>query len=1092
MQARCSRSPFAASCLPATLDGTQGAGHANEGVRDATHPALRIRLLGGFGVERAGRELAPREVGSRKARTVLKVLAARRGRMVPMDSLVEALWRDRPPTDAPGNVATLVSRLRAALGVNVIEGTRAGYRLVTGSAVVVDLDEAAALVAEAEARFASGQPALVIVAVDAALAALGAGRILEEEPDADWAGETGREAERLLRRARAAGWRAASAVGDHRRALDLAADAAAADPLDEEAHRVVMRAHHRLGEPGAALAAYERLRTLLVDELGAAPGPDTERLYLAVLRDEPILDDETGKTVPRGAGAASPGALVGRAQELQTVMERWVAAVRGTTSCVLMTGEAGIGKTTLATEIARQAEASGALVLEARCYEAERSLFLQPVLEIVRAALARAHPARLRDTAAEWAGPLGAVVPELRRLLPTVDYRPAAAELERRRMFEAISSLLVALARQQPLMVWLDDLHLAGASTVELVHFLLRWDPTAPLLVLATLRSDESDEAVGQLGPLSTVLDLGPLSDQAVGELAARAGLGDRATEVAALTRGHSLFVVEVLRALAEGDQAPLPASLHAAVGARARRCGPEVEEVLRVAALIGSSVDLDEVADLSGLPVEKVAHGAERACRAGLLIEAGGRYEFANQLVRSTLYETTPAPIRVVRHRRLAGKAGARPEAAAAHAAAAGDWEVAIRNWLHAARRAAAAFANREAEALLTQAFDSAALVDSPVLVAQVQFERGRARLALGRYKDASTDLAAAQQLARAVGAAELEAAAAEHLGWAAYHARDRRALPLAERAVSHPGAGPGARVLWGRVRNLTGDVTGAIAALEPVAAAGGTADPPVSATALSYLATALCHADRFSDAAPVADDAIEACRRTGALRAMLNAQMFGAIARANLGELGTALDLAERLREDSDRLDAPFYRPRALNILAWISRELGRLELARDLATEAFEACSGDEGRDAEREPAANALLALAESAVLAGDPGAAARLLAEIDPLLTRGVSYAWRIELRRLELLARLEPQRADELRDLARQRASMKYESLALALLGRHGEASRVAARTGSDWLLAVVAEPPVARCAVERLAARLPDHLRADFVARGALAGRRR
>ncbi len=391
-----------------------------------------------------------------------------------------------------------------------------------------------------------------------------------------------------------------------------------------------------------------------------------------------------------------------------------------------------------------------------------------------------------------------------------------------------------------------------------------------------------------------------------------------------------------------------------------------------------------------------------------------------------------------------------------------------------------------------MTRALDASALIDAPALVARAQFDRGRARLDLGRYEDATADLAAAQQLARATGDTDLEAATVEQLGWAAYHARDARVEALAQRAAAHPAATPGARVLWGRVRNLVGDLTGAIDALESSVAAGADVEPAVAATGSSYLTTALCHADRFGDAARVAEEAVETCRETGALRAMLNARMFGAMARANLGDFGAALSSAERLRDEAERLDAPFYRPRALNILAWVWRELGRPELARDLATEALEACAGGVGRDAEREPAVNALLALADSALLAGDGAQATTFLGDIAPLLSRGVAYAWRIELRQLELLSRLDPERGEELRELARHRGSAKYESLALAHLGREQDAAAVAARTGSEWLLAAVAPPPQASHAFERIAAQLPQRLRADFLARGAVSRGRR
>ena len=113
------------------------------------------------------------------------------------------------------------------------------------------------------------------------------------------------------------------------------------DPLDEEAHRAVILAHHRLGEPGAALEAYERVRTVLVEELGADPAAETQALYLAVLRGEPVID----------VGGARPAAdgprrgLVGRDEELAALGRCWDGAARGAACCVLVTGESGIGKT---------------------------------------------------------------------------------------------------------------------------------------------------------------------------------------------------------------------------------------------------------------------------------------------------------------------------------------------------------------------------------------------------------------------------------------------------------------------------------------------------------------------------------------------------------------------------------------------------------------------------------------------------------------------------------------------------------------------------------------------------------------------------
>ena len=104
---------------------------------------VELRLAGEFGVARDGIELPDEQVGSRKSRTLLKLLAVERPTLIPVDRIVEVLWDAHPPAAAEQNVATLVSRLRAALGAGVIQGGRQGYRLGVGPGVGVDLDAAA-------------------------------------------------------------------------------------------------------------------------------------------------------------------------------------------------------------------------------------------------------------------------------------------------------------------------------------------------------------------------------------------------------------------------------------------------------------------------------------------------------------------------------------------------------------------------------------------------------------------------------------------------------------------------------------------------------------------------------------------------------------------------------------------------------------------------------------------------------------------------------------------------------------------------------------------------------------------------------------
>jgi len=1087
---------------------------------------LRVQVLGVLAVAVDGREVPAHELASRKGRTLLKLLLARRGWVLPADVLADALWQGRPPADPDANLATLVSRLRAVLGPDVIAGDRLGWRFVAGPGVEVDLEEAERLAGEAAARL-GGEPALALAAAERAAALLGRGPFLADEPDADWAMPARREAERLAARARQVAWEAALAVGDPTRALAHARSATAADPLDEPAWRAVMLAHATAGEPAAALAAYEQLRQTLAEELGIDPSTESRTLHLTILRGDPVAaaDDPAGRAarddparhaarnhparraVPRWgsvadreaaglrlstAGPGDPG-FVGREPELADLAGAWEAAAGGRPGMVLVAGEAGIGKTRLVQAVAELAATTGGLVVQARCYEAERSLFLQPVAEAVRAAALVLPPARL-GTAAADAGTLAELVPELRTLLDLPGYERAPAELQRRRSFEAVAGFVRGLAAQQPLLVALDDLHQAGASTLELLHFLLRRLDSDRLLVLATVRAEEGAEALAALADVGRVLELGPLPADAVAELARRHGVADLAGPVLERARGHTLFTVESLRAAAEGgrDRAAVPGSLRDAVQTRARRAGPEVETLLRAAVVVGAAFDLEVVAALLDLPVEVAAARAERALAARLLAEdeSGAGYRFANDLIREVLYQTSPGPTRVTRHRRLAAMLADRQEAAAGHAAAAGDWGDAARSWMAAAASAAGSYANHDAERLLGQAVAAAGRAGDRALEAGARLDRGRVLVALGDYPGAFGDQERALELAVADGHERLEAAALEQLGWTAYYSRDHQAgseltpqaRELAERAVAARRAQPTALLLAGRMRHAEGDLAGARKAFDAVL---GAPDPATHTAGLAYLGLLMEHSDQFAEARRVLDRSIEACRAAGLFRPMLTSCFMATLACANLGDLRGALDRLARLERLLAEVEDRFYHARAATTGSWLWRELGDLGRARALAERAVDLLGP---ATIGTHPGLHAQLALAECALLAGDQAEGAALLERAGDQLDRPFGYRWRVELRHAELASRLDPPAAEALLELARTYGSAKYQALALARLGRRREAAGLVAASGSDYLLAQVAPPAQARVASERIAAGLPAELRPAFLRRGHLA----
>jgi DNA-binding SARP family transcriptional activator/tetratricopeptide (TPR) repeat protein len=674
-----------------------------------------VRLAGPVGVLRNGAPEPEAAVGSRKARVLLALLAARRGGSVPIETIVEVVW---PGTTAPLRplraVATLVSRLRAQLGTDAVRGGPQGYRLGRPPAIHVDVDEAARLLAECRSRT---DPRLAAAAGRGACDLLGDGPALAGEPDAEWVRDVRAEHVALLRAARHATAQALLDAADPVGAAELAAAAVHADRFDEAAHRLLMEAHRSAGEPARALAGYERLRADLA-----------------------LLAETVPVRSPARPAAPAAPVLPGRAAEVAALTQAWSAATAGEGGLVLVVGEGGIGKTRLAAEVEAIALRTGGRVLGARCYASERSMFLQPLVEALGPALAALPAARLRELVGAGAAGLAGLFPDLADRLGPVATERAGHEVEVRRAFVGVAAMLRGLAAQRPTLLLLDDLHNGGLATVELLHFLARHLDRSRMLVLATVRPEEGTAALDALADVAARLDIGPLPAGAVVALAADAGQADRAQEILRRTRGHPLFVVETLRGLAAGEPGT-PESLQAVVLARTRMLGGDVEETLRAGAVLGAAVDPLVVAEMLGVAPYVAAQRCARAAAARLLVVTGRVYEFANDLIQEVLYDSTPAPVRVAHHLAAADLSTRRPEVVGRHAAAAQDWPRAARAYLLAGEQALERFAAADAEALLSRALHAAERTGEAELVCRGLLARGHARQILGRFPGALGD---------------------------------------------------------------------------------------------------------------------------------------------------------------------------------------------------------------------------------------------------------------------------------------------------------------------------------------------------------------
>ncbi|MFC4947292.1 AAA family ATPase [Pseudonocardia sp. GCM10023141] len=1053
---------------------------------------VRLRLLGPFTV--SGELTDPVPTG--KARRVLAVLAARRGEFVLVSTLVDALWEDDAPERADRNIAALISRIRRVLGRDRIDGTAAAYRLVA-SGVTVDLLDAAELVSTAELELRHGRFAFAATSAEQAVKLLDADVAMAGEHEDPWVLELRRDVRGLLRRARVCWSAAAVELGSSDVAVDVASAALRDDPFDEEACRTVMVAHQQAGRSGSALVVYRALRVAMSEQLGTDPSPATQALFLSILRSEsPTGAGQAARIGVASDSRATGTPLIGRDDELATLDALWAGATTGTPVLAVVTGEAGIGKSALVNTFAAGPRRTGAFVLSVGCFEAERSLYLQPLVEAVRGVVHRLDAADVRELAGSRLGTLAALLPELTDIVGPAPYERAGPELEHRRSLDALVGFFDRLSVRQPVLLLVEDAQHAGQSTIEALHLLVGHWAGSRAMVVVTERTSEDEPVTATLRGVAEHIELGPLTYTDSTQLVRRSGLAYDPEQLYSWTGGSPLFLTELLRHPTRAKSSgavEVPNSLQEAVAARIAHVGDDTALLLALGAVLGVAFALDDVAVLGHLDVEDCARRAGRALRAGLLVAQGDQFRFANDIVRQVAYDAVPAPVQVSRHRRAAALLEARPEAAARHLAAAGDGDAAARAWMVAAHAAHLVFANVEAEQLLDQAVGAAATQE---VLAETLLRRGQARSDLGNYVDAGNDHEAALAVARELGDPELEARVLEQLGWTALYARDamkavdlaEQATELAASAAAAPGALPSATLLLGRVRHWDGDYAGADAAYEQVLSAAGQADPgeTTTAMALAYRGALLQHQDRFAEAKSTLARAAVLCRRTGQFRPLLQTLFFTALARGDTGDFAGALQSLDNARRLIDADKVGFYRAGIETTTSWLWQELGQVERAREHAEAAVELAHRGGGA-LELEQELHALLAVADCDLLLGRPDDAAAAVEAAAPMLERSLPFRPRAAMRLMEMRARWDPAQSEALLEQARTYSSTKYEALALHGLGRLEEAAAVAAATGSDLLIGQLGSAAQRTAATSRIAASLPTKLRTSFVRTGRL-----
>ena len=974
--------------------------------------SLAVRVLGDFGVD----GVEPQALGSRKARLALRLLALADGHTVPSAVLADALWGDSPPARPDDQLAVLMSRLRSVLGRDRIEHHDGGYLLRCDW---LDAAELAKLTDETDRRRSAGNTVGAAAAARVALSLIsGAG---PAPVPGEWAELRLAGLERLASRARRAAAAALLEAGDWVAAAEAAAEALDHDPYDEESLRVLLRSYVCGGRVAAALASYAKARERLAEELGTDPSPETAALFTAILRGELAPSTPVPVSVPAG--------LVGRDGELASLDAAAMRARTGPVEVAVVDGEAGIGKTTLLRAWAGRRAAAGDTVLLASCGRLDQAMPLDALLTALAALLRRLGPelsADLLGSDQVLLGPLLGAAPGPRPRLELTDGLLGPAVL-----YAALLRVLDRLAGRGPVVVVIDDAHLAGRALADWVRFAQRGE--VPLALVLAVRPGE-----GEPLPATALIHLGVLDRQAAAELVGPA----RIEELYPRSRGHPLFLTELAQQAPGGE---LPASLVESVSAAASELG-SAGALLRTAAVIGPRLDVDLLAAVLGRPAVELLDDAERAAARRLLVAEGGTFAFRHELVREALAASATAGRAALLHRQagrvLARRAGTDPLTVAHHARLGGDVVLAAQALRDAAARAAERFDHAAAEELLD---DSLRLHEEP----DGWLARARVRTRRGRYAAALSDV----ERAAAAGPAALELGA-----WASYF--DRRFAQAAQfaddgaLAAADPATRARCLAAGGRTRHAAGDLAQAELLLgEAFSLATG----QERVTAAAWLGVLRAHQSRPDEALELLRPAARGQVGVEYTSATLHSLLFTGHAHALAGRPEQALAALTRYTAEVRRRHVPRFAGRAVNFAGWVLRNIGAAEEALDHHHEALDAAA----REGTAEVTIAALEDLAEHCLGAGDLDGAQARLAQARALLHGDLVFGWRLDLKHRLISGRLalcrgEPEQAliaaGDLADRAARLGIPRYTAAARLLrhrasraLGRPADPGEVAA-----------------------------------------------
>lgn len=725
---------------------------------------LKLAFLGNPEVRHAGRLLNFR---TRKALALLVYLSIEGG-LQPRDKLTALFWPESNPQAGRATLRSTLLYLRQALAHESAEEPEQSHLIVQRDALGFNFETGHHLdchilqdAARPEANFDLLQQAAGLYRGDFLT-----GFSLPDAPEFDtWASIQREQGHLQMNRVFDRLSQMQFDSGQSLRAIETVSRWLTLNPLHEAAYRRLMQLHLTSGDRSKALQTYESCCRMLQQEFDTHPTPETEALAERIQDfGFPIsdfgLDADKPKTQSKIQNAKSKIVdlpLVGRAAEHHRLVKSYRQSQTGAAQIVIIKGEAGIGKTRLAGEFLGWAAAQGATILQGKAFETGGRLPYQPVIEALRPHLRR-QESLTSLLGNVWLAELSRLLPELRDRLPDLPPPDSQEQTAKTRMFEAVARLGQALAHQNPLVLFIDDLQWADAASLDMLHYAARrWHEEAlPVQLVLSLRTEaliraasaSGNPALGEwLAGLKrelavTDLTLEPLTFEDTGQLVQVLGAQEqsKASPFASQfsqwlfteTEGQPFYISETLKALfergvltprgsapeqghidftgipaeqfAESLRGFIPPGVREVVRSRLSQLSATAFSLLTAGAILGQNFHFRQMCQIAGLEEDKGLAALDELLAGHLLVETGSQpqaggspYEFTHDKIRDVVYtEAGDARRRLFHERAFTHLQQAKAPAAelAHHALAAGLSEAAFRHNLSAADEAMQLFA--------------------------------------------------------------------------------------------------------------------------------------------------------------------------------------------------------------------------------------------------------------------------------------------------------------------------------------------------------------------------------------------------------------